>query len=127
MRAGEPNLLTTGQAVKLSFSSDTILKRIKKGRISDVRTAGGHRRIGQSKLEPLVVAKQPSGPPFHTIIDTDPVGLFSLEYLADHSVVADYSDWAAVMAYRRSQAPGSGDRLECVVGWRGAEVRRNSW
>jgi excisionase family DNA binding protein len=44
-------LLTTGQAAKLcSVKPDTLLKWIKRGRISASRTAGGHFRVDRSEL-----------------------------------------------------------------------------
>ena len=56
----KPSLLTTGQAAQLcSVTPDTILKWIKKGRISSARTAGGHYRIRRGDLERLIVAPRP--------------------------------------------------------------------
>ncbi len=56
MVADEPNMLTTGQAAKLcSVTPDTVLKWIKKGKLSGVRTVGGHYRIERGELEKLGV------------------------------------------------------------------------
>jgi len=48
-------LLTTGQAAKLcAVTPDTVLKWIKKGRLSASRTAGGHYRVALPDLEPFM-------------------------------------------------------------------------
>ena len=47
--------LTTGQAAKLcSVTSDTVLKWIRRGRLSGIRTAGGHFRIARHDIEALM-------------------------------------------------------------------------
>ncbi len=55
MTANNPELLTTGQAAKLcSVTPDTVLKWIKKGRLSATRTAGGHFRVAKEDLRPFM-------------------------------------------------------------------------
>jgi excisionase family DNA binding protein len=59
MARDDPSYLTTGQAAKLcSVTPDTILKWIKKGRLSGTRTAGGHYRIERRDLEPYIPGPQ---------------------------------------------------------------------
>lgn len=59
MARDHPSYLTTGQAAKLcSVTPDTILKWIKKGRLSGTRTAGGHYRIERRDLEPYIPRPQ---------------------------------------------------------------------
>lgn len=53
------HLLTTGKAAQLcSVQPDTVLKWIKKGRINATRTAGGHYRIEENDLAPLLPGTQ---------------------------------------------------------------------
>ncbi len=48
-------LLTTGKAAELcSVKPDTVLKWIKKGRLSATRTAGGHYRVDEHQLLPFL-------------------------------------------------------------------------
>ncbi len=48
-------LLTTGKAAELcSVKPDTVLKWIKKGRLSATRTAGGHYRVDEHHLQPFL-------------------------------------------------------------------------
>ena len=55
MPADEASYLTTGQAARLcSVTPDTILKWIKRGRLTGTRTAGGHYRIERGDLEPYI-------------------------------------------------------------------------
>ncbi|MCJ7628528.1 MAG: excisionase family DNA-binding protein [Longimicrobiales bacterium] len=55
MAAEKAGLLTTGQAAKLcAVTPDTVLKWIKKGRLSATRTAGGHFRVALPDLEPFM-------------------------------------------------------------------------
>lgn len=55
MSAEKAGLLTTGQAAKLcAVTPDTVLKWIKKGRLTATRTAGGHYRVALPDLEPFM-------------------------------------------------------------------------
>ncbi|MGD2120449.1 MAG: excisionase family DNA-binding protein [Gemmatimonadota bacterium] len=55
MAAEKRGLLTTGQAARLcAVTPDTVLKWIKKGRLSATRTAGGHYRVALPDLEPFM-------------------------------------------------------------------------
>jgi excisionase family DNA binding protein len=55
MSSEKSNLLTTGQAAKLcAVTPDTVLKWIKKGRLSASRTAGGHYRVALPDLQPFM-------------------------------------------------------------------------
>ena len=57
------NYLSTGQASKsLSVTPDTILKWIKQGRISALRTAGGHYRISEEDINGLLDKTEPATP-----------------------------------------------------------------
>ncbi len=90
MPVDQPNLLTTGQAAKLcSVTPDTILKWIKKGRLTGVRTAGGHYRIHRRDLEPLVISSRPSDSPSAQLPDCHPTSLRCWEYLSDRGAVRD--------------------------------------
>ena len=52
-------LLSTGKVAQLcSVKPDTVLKWIKKGRIAAIRTAGGHYRVDQTALEPLLASPE---------------------------------------------------------------------
>ncbi|MHC4101457.1 MAG: excisionase family DNA-binding protein, partial [Planctomycetota bacterium] len=63
MASDQRNLLTTGRAAELcSVTADTILKWIKRGRLSGVRTAGGHYRIDSRSLEPFIAGSRFGGP-----------------------------------------------------------------
>ena len=89
MLADEPDLLTTGQAAKLcSVTPDTILKWLKKGRITGVRTAGGHYRINRQELEPFVASSRTECPS-RQLAEPDPEELHCWEYLSDRGVVHD--------------------------------------
>ncbi|MEW6074093.1 MAG: excisionase family DNA-binding protein [Planctomycetota bacterium] len=58
--------LTTGQAAKYcSVTSDTVLKWIRRGRISGVRTAGGHYRVARREIEELMTPHRPVPDPAH--------------------------------------------------------------
>jgi excisionase family DNA binding protein len=90
MLANGPDLLTTGQAAKLcSVTPDTVLKWIKKGRISARRTAGGHYRIERRVIEPLMVSPHPAACPSWELAESDPEGLHCWEYLSDRGTVRD--------------------------------------
>ena len=55
MSSENSDLLTTGQAAKLcAVTPDTVLKWIKKGRLSASRTAGGHYRVALPDLQPFL-------------------------------------------------------------------------
>lgn len=55
MAQPDVTLLTTGQAAKLcDVTPDTILKWIRKGRLSAARTAGGHFRVDLRDLQPHI-------------------------------------------------------------------------
>jgi excisionase family DNA binding protein len=59
-----PHFLTTGKAAQLcSVKPDTVLKWIKKGRIAATRTAGGHYRIEENTLVPLMPGLPSKDPP----------------------------------------------------------------
>lgn len=99
MVTGKPNLLTTGQAAKLcSVTPDTILKWIKKGRLSGVRTAGGHYRIERRALEPLIVSKRPAESPSGQLPECYSRNLHCWEYLSDRGTVRD--DCRQCVVYR---------------------------
>ena len=58
----QAELLTTGKAARFcSVKPDTVLKWIKKGRLPAARTAGGHYRIEEQDLLPLL-SKAPCAP-----------------------------------------------------------------
>ncbi len=69
MSQGKGDLLTTGQAAKLcAVTPDTVLKWIKKGKLTASRTAGGHYRVALPDLEPFLAefgqkAPVPASPP----------------------------------------------------------------
>ncbi len=99
MPADRPNLLTTGQAAQLcSVTPDTILKWIKKGRLSGVRTAGGHYRIEHQDLDPLIVSPRPAGSPSRQVPERYPQGLRCWEYFGDGGAVTD--DCRRCVVYR---------------------------
>jgi len=55
MPGDQRDLLTPGRGAELcSVTPDTILKWIKRGRLSGARTAGGHYRIDSRSLEPFI-------------------------------------------------------------------------
>jgi excisionase family DNA binding protein len=56
-------LLTTGKVARLcSVQPDTVLKWIKKGRLAATRTAGGHYRVDEHDLAPLVTPPKRADP-----------------------------------------------------------------
>ena len=84
------NLLTTGQAAELcSVTPDTVLKWIKKGRLSVLRTAGGHYRIEQRDLERLIDGPAECTSQGRRLPDDDPRKLRCWEYLSIRGVVRD--------------------------------------
>jgi excisionase family DNA binding protein len=99
-----PDLLTTGQAAKLcSVTPDTVLKWIKRGRISAKRTAGGHYRIERRALEPLIVSPHPAGCASWELADRDPEGLHCWEYLSDRGTVRDQCRQCVVYRVRAAR------------------------
>lgn len=68
MSQGKGDLLTTGQAAKLcAVTPDTVLKWIKKGKLTASRTAGGHYRVALPDLEPFLAEfGQKAGVPAHS-------------------------------------------------------------
>jgi tRNA 2-thiouridine synthesizing protein E len=61
MKREERTWLTTGQAAELcAVTPSTVLNWIRKGRLEAVRTAGGHYRIRQTVLEPLLTDRPSS-------------------------------------------------------------------
>ena len=94
------NLLTTGQAAKFcSVTPDTILKWIKKGRLSGVRTAGGHYRIQPQDLQPLVASSRPDA----QLAQCDPQKLRCWEYLGDRGAVKEDCRQCVVYRVRASR------------------------
>jgi excisionase family DNA binding protein len=90
MYANGPDLLSTGQAARLcSVTPDTVLKWIKKGRLTARRTAGGHYRIERRALDPLMVSPQPADCESLALAERDPEGLHCWEYLSDRGTVRD--------------------------------------
>jgi len=90
MSEDKPSLLTTGQAARLcSVTPDTVLKWIKKGRLTGVRTAGGHYRIQRRDIEPLVVSGHPAADPLGRLSECRQQGLRCWEYLSDRGTVRD--------------------------------------
>ena len=65
VKTEEGQWLTTGQAAKYcSVKPDTVLKWIKRGRLTAERTPGGHYRIRPKDLEPLILTpRQVDAPP----------------------------------------------------------------
>ena len=93
------NSLTTGQAAKLcSVTPDTMLKWIKKGRLSAVRTAGGHYRIERRHLEPLISGSRGVEGASRPLSECDPQRLRCWEYLSDGGVVRE--DCQQCVVYR---------------------------
>jgi excisionase family DNA binding protein len=104
MLANGPDLLTTGQAAKLcSVTPDTVLKWIKKGRISARRTAGGHYRIERRVIDPLIVSPHPAECPSWEIAESDPEGLHCWEYLSDRGTVRDQCRQCVVYRVRAAR------------------------
>ena len=90
MNESPPELLTTGQAARLcSVTPDTVLKWIKRGRLSARRTAGGHYRIERHALEPLIASPHPAECASWELAGRDPRGLHCWEYLSDRGNVRD--------------------------------------
>ena len=88
--AERPAQLTTGQAAKLcSVTPDTILKWIKKGRLSAMRTAGGHYRIDRRALESLVVSQPMTAPTSPLCPDVNRSELRCWERLSDRGEIRD--------------------------------------
>jgi len=57
----EPKLLSTGEVARLSgVTRDAVLKWIKKGKLSAIRTPGGHYRVLREALDNLPSERQPS-------------------------------------------------------------------
>ena len=99
MSADEPRLLTTGQAARIcSVTPDTILKWIKKGLLSGVRTAGGHYRIEHRDLETLIASLRPARSPSHQLPKCSPQGLRCWEYLGRGGTIRD--DCRKCVVYR---------------------------
>jgi excisionase family DNA binding protein len=104
MPAGEPSLLTTGQAAKLcSVTPDTILKWIRKGRLSGVRTAGGHYRIERRDLEPLMAPRRPADATANRLSECDRQRLRCWEYLSDRGTVRDECQQCVVYRVRAAR------------------------
>ncbi|MHC5048231.1 MAG: excisionase family DNA-binding protein [Planctomycetota bacterium] len=104
MLANGPDLLTTGQAAKLcSVTPDTVLKWIKKGRITARRTAGGHYRIERRVIEPLIVSPQPAECETLALAEHDPEGLHCWEYLSDRGAVRDQCRQCVVYRVRAAR------------------------
>jgi len=90
MRTEGSGLLTTGQAAKLcSVTQDTILKWIKKGRLSGVRTAGGHYRIERRDVEPFIPSAQRTGRPSEQVLGRVARALRCWEFLKDQGTIRD--------------------------------------
>jgi len=59
----DSELLSTGKAAALcSVTPDTVLRWIKQGKLSAVRTAGGHHRVKRSELTPFLLLPPGDGP-----------------------------------------------------------------
>ncbi len=90
MTADGSGLLTTGQAAKLcSVTPDTVLKWIKKGRLSGTRTAGGHFRIERRDLEPFIPASRLSGSTSEQVLGRVARALRCWDFLKDQGDVRD--------------------------------------
>ena len=99
MKVDKPNLLTTGQAARLcSVTPDTILKWIKKGQLSGVRTAGGHYRIQRQDIDPLFVSPHPAESRSQQSNECLPQGLRCWEYLSHRDAVKE--DCRQCVVYR---------------------------
>ena len=104
MPPDKTNLLTTGQAAQLcSVTPDTILKWIKKGRLTGVRTAGGHYRIQRRNLEPLVISSRPSDSPSAQLPDCHPQSLRCWEYLSERGAIRDVCRQCVVYRVRAAR------------------------
>lgn len=104
MRKVQRNLLTTGQAARLcSVAPDTILKWIKKGRITCVRTAGGHYRIERQVLEPLVASPPPAEKAPGQLLQSCARSLHCWEYMTDRGAVRDQCRRCVVYRVRASR------------------------
>jgi len=96
--------LTTGQAAKLcSVTPDTILKWIKKGRLSAVQTAGGHYRIERRALDPLVVAAQPASGSAEKLPQCYSQTVHCWEYLSDRGEVREECQECVVYRVRAAR------------------------
>ena len=103
MPAERPVLLTTGQAARIcAVTPDTILKWLKKGRLSGVRTAGGHYRIERRELERLAVLPCPAVGPSQPI-SGDLQGMRCWEYLSDRGAVRENCRQCVVFRVRASR------------------------
>ncbi len=90
MTADGSGLLTTGQAAKLcSVTPDTVLKWIKKGRLSGTRTAGGHFRIERREVEPFIPASRLPGSTSEQVLGRVARALRCWEFLKDQGDVRD--------------------------------------
>ena len=77
-------LLTTGKAARIcSVQPDTVLKWIKKGRLPAIRTAGGHYRVDEHDLAPLVSAPQRTEDDCPGPLDKSGRPLRCWEYMSD--------------------------------------------
>jgi len=82
--------LTTGQAARFcSVKPDTVLKWIKKGRLSAIRTAGGHYRVERSSLEGVVSRAGPVQLPAVAPTELGRQPLRCWEYLSEGGAVRE--------------------------------------
>jgi len=92
-----PQFLTTGKAAQLcSVKPDTVLKWIKKGRIAAARTAGGHYRIEEHDLTPLLPGSQRQGAQRLPAVESAPHPLRCWEYMSHET----RSECKKCIAYR---------------------------
>jgi excisionase family DNA binding protein len=104
MYVNGPELLSTGQAARLcSVTPDTVLKWIKKGRLSARRTVGGHYRIERRALEPLIVSPHPAECASWELAERDPDGVHCWEYLSDRGAVRDQCRQCVVYRVRAAR------------------------
>ena len=91
--------LTTGQAAKLcSVTSDTILKWIRKGRLTAKRTAGGHFRVARTDLDSLTTPVVSGEFPARESRPPSPTPLRCWEYMGGRNGVSEECKQCA--AYR---------------------------
>ena len=104
MTSEGPNLLTTGEAAKLcSVTPDTVLKWIKKGRLTGTRTAGGHYRLRRGDLEPLMLWPDPGDQRSDRGSAVPAEGLRCWEYLSDGKGVRPECQGCVVYRVRASR------------------------
>ena len=103
MKQRERTWLTTGQAAELcAVTPSTILNWIRKGRLEAVRTAGGHYRVRQTVLEPLLTEEPTSSWTSRAQSDRPIQPLRCWDYLSDGGIIRDECKRCIVYAVRAS-------------------------